>query len=82
MTNGCGWLSVCILFARPPRLLSSRSGFEAQIRVFEQLLAEPTLRQKVVSIHSRGADCEVIDRLEQARLPAILHWYTGVLKLA
>lgn len=48
-----------------------------QLRVFERLLAEPSLQQKVVSVHSRGADPEVIQRLVEARLPAVLHWYTG-----
>lgn len=49
----------------------------AQIRVFERLLAEPSLRNKVVSVHSRGADRDVIHRLRDAHVPAILHWYTG-----
>jgi len=49
----------------------------AQIRVFERLLAEPSLRNKVVSVHSRGADRDVIHRLREAQVPAILHWYTG-----
>jgi TatD DNase family protein len=54
-----------------------RETKRAQIRVFERLLAEPLLRHKVVSVHSRGADRDVIERLRQAQVPAILHWYTG-----
>lgn len=54
-----------------------RDTMSAQLRVFERLLAEPALSQKVLSVHSRGADKEVIERLRQIRLPAILHWYTG-----
>jgi TatD DNase family protein len=54
-----------------------RSSKPAQIRIFERLLAEPSLRHKVVSVHSRGAGRDVIDRLSQAHIPAILHWYTG-----
>lgn len=53
----------------------------SQLRIFERLLAEPTLRQKVVTVHSRGADRAVIQRLCEARIPAILHWYTGAPKL-
>jgi TatD DNase family protein len=49
----------------------------AQVRVFDRLLNEPTLRQKVVTVHSRGAERAVIERLEAARVTAILHWYSG-----
>lgn len=49
----------------------------AQLRVFERLLAEPALRNKVVTVHSRGAERDVIDRLRQAGIRAVLHWYTG-----
>jgi TatD DNase family protein len=54
-----------------------RDSKTAQLRVFDRLLAEPALRQKVASIHSRGAEKVVIDRLRSASVPAILHWYTG-----
>jgi len=54
-----------------------RDSKAAQLRVFERLLAEPVLQQKVVSVHSRGADRDVIRRLADARVPAVLHWYTG-----
>lgn len=54
-----------------------RDSKSAQLRVFERLLAEPALRQKMVSVHSRSADRDVIQRLAEARVPAVLHWYTG-----
>lgn len=54
-----------------------RDSKPAQLRLFERLLAEPELRQKVVSVHSRGADRDVIERLAEAGVPAVLHWYTG-----
>jgi TatD DNase family protein len=53
----------------------------AQLRVFDRLLAEPTLRHKVVSIHSRGAESVVLERLQAAGVVGILHWYTGPLGL-
>jgi TatD DNase family protein len=53
----------------------------AQFRVFDRLLAQPALRHKVVSAHSRGAEAEVIQRLQAATVTAILHWYTGPLGL-
>lgn len=58
----------------------SRAGRDsrvAQLRVFDRLLAESVVRHKVVTVHSRGADREVIDRLSDARIRAILHWYAG-----
>lgn len=58
-----------------------RESRRAQLRVFDRLLAEPTLRRKVVSVHSRGADHAVIERLRDARVKAILHWYTGPRRL-
>jgi TatD DNase family protein len=54
-----------------------RATRHAQLRVFERLLAEPTLRRKVVSVHSRGAERAAIERLQDAGVTAILHWYTG-----
>jgi TatD DNase family protein len=54
-----------------------RDSKQAQLRIFERLLAEPSLRQKVVTVHSRGADRDVIERLRDAEVVAILHWYTG-----
>ncbi|MGY1873953.1 MULTISPECIES: TatD family hydrolase [Nocardia] len=51
----------------------------AQIHAFEAILAEPRLRTTPVTVHSRGAERDTITRLAQARIPAILHWYTGPL---
>lgn len=53
----------------------------AQLRVFDRLLAQPVLRHKVVTVHSRGAEAVVIERLRSAGVVAILHWYTGPLGL-
>ena len=62
----------------------SRAGRDtrrAQLRVFEALLADPHLRSRPVTVHSRGAEKDTIARLADARVPAILHWYTGPLSL-
>ncbi len=53
----------------------------AQLPVFDRLLAQPVLRHKVVTVHSRGAEAVVIERLRSAGVVAILHWYTGPLGL-
>ena len=58
-----------------------RSTKTAQLRVFDRLLAQPGLRHKVVTVHSRGAEAVVIERLRSAGVAAILHWYTGPLGL-
>jgi TatD DNase family protein len=58
-----------------------KSTSAAQLRVFERLLAEPALRHKVVTVHSRGAEADTIQRLRQAGVAAILHWYTGPQRL-
>jgi TatD DNase family protein len=58
-----------------------KSTKTAQLRVFDRLLAEPALRHKVVTVHSRGAEAVVIERLRVAGVLAILHWYTGPLGL-
>jgi TatD DNase family protein len=48
-----------------------------QVRVLDELLAAPSARSSLWSIHSRRADAEAIARLDAARVPAILHWFTG-----
>lgn len=54
-----------------------RESKDAQLRVFDRLLAEPALKHKVITVHSRGAERVTIDRLSDAGVVAILHWYTG-----
>lgn len=52
-----------------------------QLRVFEELLTDTHLRTKPVTVHSRGAEKDIVAKLAQAQIPAILHWYTGPLSL-
>ena len=63
----------------------SRYGKETgkrQLTLFERILTDPRIRQKVLTVHSRGAARETVDRLGQARVTAILHWYSGSLSVA
>jgi TatD DNase family protein len=53
-----------------------------QLRTFDALLAEVRAGSWPVSVHSRGAERETVDRLVDARVRAILHWYTGPLAVA
>ena len=51
----------------------------AQRTVFERLLAHPDLYRKVLTVHSRGAETEVVSDLTRAGAIAALHWYRGSL---
>lgn len=62
------------------RSSQGRPSFRAQVKVFEHLLSQPRLRQKVLTVHSRGAESETIELLATAGPTAILHWYSGPLK--
>jgi len=54
-----------------------RDSKDAQLRVFDRLLGEGELKRKVVTFHSRGAERVLIDRISDAGIVGILHWYTG-----
>ncbi|XVS61895.1 TatD family hydrolase [Actinosynnema sp. CA-299493] len=63
----------------------SRAGLptkSAQLLAFDAILAEPRLRTRPVTVHSRGAERDTVTRLARAQVPAILHWYTGPLDVA
>lgn len=55
------------------------STLREQRKVFEYLLGQPRIRTKILTVHSRGAEAETIERLADAHVTAILHWYTGAL---
>ncbi len=51
----------------------------AQIDVLERVLSHRSIGSKILTVHSRGAERETVERLKQARASAILHWYSGPL---
>ncbi len=60
----------------------SRAGAatkKQQLRVFDMVLTEAQPGRHPLTIHSRGAEKEVIQRIADAKLPGILHWYSGPL---
>ncbi len=57
-----------------------RTSFRQQVKVFEHMLQQPRIKNKVLTVHSRGAEKETIERLASAQVTAILHWYSGALK--
>jgi TatD DNase family protein len=59
---------------------AGRGSMRTQLKVFEHLLQQPRLKQKVLTVHSRGAEQQTIERLAQADATAVLHWYSGPLK--
>jgi len=53
-----------------------------QIRSFDYILKAVSRKKKILSIHSRGAEKEVLKMLQKNKIEnAIFHWYTGSLKL-
>lgn len=55
---------------------------QQQLRVFDALLAEPSVLRHPLTVHSRGAERDTIRRLLQVEARAVLHWYTGPLAAA
>lgn len=54
------------------------SRYPAQKRVFEYFLAAAKEQRKIVNLHTKGAEKEVLDLLEHYGLSrAIVHWYSG-----
>ncbi len=51
-----------------------------QTEIFERILAAPSIREKVLTVHSRQAEADTVRLLAEARVHAILHWYQGALK--
>lgn len=57
-----------------------RATYRQQVKVFEHLLGHPGMKDKVLTVHSRGAEADVVERLAAAEVTAILHWYSGAQK--
>jgi len=59
---------------------AGKGSMRTQVKVFEHLLQQPRVKTKVLTVHSRGAEAQTIERLSHAGVTAILHWYSGALK--
>lgn len=54
--------------------------FTAQRKVFEFFLKEAREQNKIVNLHTRGAEIEVLALLKEYKIQrAIIHWYSGSL---
>lgn len=58
------------------------SQYPAQRKVFEYFLAAAREQKKIVNLHTKGAEKEVLDLLERYGITrAIVHWYSGPLDI-
>lgn len=76
MVDGCDYIGEVGLDGSPHGKVTLRD----QTKLFEDILQQPRAHQKVFTVHSRGAEQGTIERLSQAGITAILHWYSGPLK--
>ncbi|MDB5862189.1 MAG: TatD-related deoxyribonuclease [Ramlibacter sp.] len=56
-----------------------RASLPAQRRVFARVLDAARNGRALLSVHSRGAEAEVVEALGAARARGVLHWYSGAL---
>jgi TatD DNase family protein len=63
----------------------SRTGVATkalQLKAFDEILAIEAVRQRPLTVHSRGAERDTVTRLLEAHAVAVMHWYTGPLDVA
>ena len=71
----CAWIGeVGLDFSR-----AGAATRKQQLRVFDMVLTEAQPGRHPLTLHSRGAEKEVIRCLADAKLPGVLHWYSGPL---
>jgi TatD DNase family protein len=76
LVDGCAWVGEVGLDGSPEGVPT----LPAQRNAFARVLAHPSIRDKVLTVHSRGAEDEVIAALSEAGVTAVLHWYRGSLE--
>jgi TatD DNase family protein len=58
--------------------VKEREQYPAQVKVLEYFLAAAREQDKVVNLHTKGAEKETLELLERYRIRrAIVHWYSG-----
>ncbi len=63
--------------------VEDRSAFPAQRAVLEHFLRTAGSQQKIVNLHTKGAEAEILALLRAHRVErAIVHWYSGPLDVA
>ncbi len=62
------------------RNVRDRSMYAAQVKVLEFFLSAAKRQDKIINVHTSGAETEVMDMLERFEIRrAIVHWYSGPL---
>ena len=79
MLPDAAWIGEVGLDFRPG---TDRREKARQAAAFQSVLDHEIVASKPMSVHSRGASKEVVDRLKQASVRAVLHWYSGALETA
>ncbi len=77
MVPEAGWIGEVGLDFSPVGIATRKQ----QLRIFDMVLTEAQPGRHPLTVHSRGAAQEVIRRLDDAKVPAVLHWYSGRLGL-
>ena len=58
--------------------IADSSQYPAQLKVLEYFLAAAREQKKIVNLHTKGAEREILDLLERYDVQrAIVHWYSG-----
>ena len=73
LVDGCAWVGEVGLDGSP----EGKPTLTVQREALARVLAHPSIRDKVLTVHSRGAEGEVIAALAAAGVTAVLHWYRG-----
>ncbi|MEK6265681.1 MAG: TatD family hydrolase [Clostridium sp.] len=61
--------------------VEDKSTYEAQRKIFNFILVESIKRNKVISIHTKGAEEEIYNILKSySYCKVIIHWYSGDIK--
>lgn len=62
--------------------VNDRSTYRAQATVLEFFLAEAQKQEKLIQVHTKGAEREVLALLDRYELPSVIvHWYSGPLDI-
>jgi len=62
--------------------VEDRSCYAAQLKILEFFLIAAREQQKIVNLHTKGAEAEILQLLDHHQIPrAIIHWYSGPLEI-
>jgi TatD DNase family protein len=73
LVDWCRWVGEVGLDGSP----EGAPSLPAQRRALAHVLGHPAVRRRLLTVHSRGAEGEVVAALGQARAAAVLHWFRG-----